>query len=91
MADRARAFFGAGARPFFLVVGFSDPRRAGNPQHGWRSFANDQAYAGIRPIRYAPGEVKVPAWSRRAETALARTRDERRSDKGPALRVSPGV
>jgi N-sulfoglucosamine sulfohydrolase len=62
MADRARAFFGADARPFFLVVGFSDPHRAGNPQHGWRSFANDQPYAGLRPVRYAPDEVKVPAW-----------------------------
>jgi N-sulfoglucosamine sulfohydrolase len=63
MADEARKFFSApDARPFFLVVGFADPHRAGNPQNGWRGFANDGAYAGVQRIRYTPAEVRVPAW-----------------------------
>jgi N-sulfoglucosamine sulfohydrolase len=62
MAARAREFFAGDARPFFLVVGFADPHRAGNPRNGWKGFANDPDYAGVRRIRYAPDDVKVPAW-----------------------------
>ena len=62
MAERAREFFAADARPFFLAVGFSDPHRAGNPQNGWKGFANDQDYAGVQRVRYAPSAITVPAW-----------------------------
>jgi N-sulfoglucosamine sulfohydrolase len=61
MAERAREFFAADARPFFLVVGFSDPHRAGNPHNGWKGFAN-QDYAGVQRVRYAAADLKVPAW-----------------------------
>ena len=61
MAEQARKFFVADARPFFLVVGFSDPHRAGSPQNGWKGFANED-YAGVQRIRYAPDDMKVPAW-----------------------------
>jgi len=62
MARHAAAFFAArDARPFFLVVGYSDPHRAGNPQNGWRGFANDRPYAGVERVRYAPADVIVPA------------------------------
>ena len=62
MAERAREFFASGPHPFFLVVGFSDPHRAGNPQNGWKGFANHPDYAGVQRIRYAPDQVQVPAW-----------------------------
>ncbi len=61
MAEQVRKFFAADARPFFLVVGFSDPHRAGNPRNGWKGFANGD-YAGVRRIRYAPDDMRVPAW-----------------------------
>jgi N-sulfoglucosamine sulfohydrolase len=60
MARRAREFFTADDRPFFLVVGYSDPHRAGEPRSGWGGFANDQDYAGIERITYRPEDVIVP-------------------------------
>jgi N-sulfoglucosamine sulfohydrolase len=56
MARRTAEFLsGAKARPFFLVVGFSDPHRA---QAG---FANARSYANAPKRAYDPASVVVPA------------------------------
>jgi N-sulfoglucosamine sulfohydrolase len=54
MAGTAGEFMAAGGEPFFLVVGFSDPHRAGS------GFANDAKYAGVTPRTYDPASVRVP-------------------------------
>jgi len=54
MAQRARQFFAASDQPFCLVVGFSDPHRAG------AGFANDRTFPEVETIRYRPEEVIVP-------------------------------
>jgi N-sulfoglucosamine sulfohydrolase len=42
-------------RPFFLLVGFHDPHRAG------KSFANDAQYVGVPAVHHAPAAMRVPA------------------------------
>jgi N-sulfoglucosamine sulfohydrolase len=55
MAKKAGAFFNEDrGKPFFLLVGYSDPHRAGS------GFANDQTYPGIKKITYSPSDVTVP-------------------------------
>jgi N-sulfoglucosamine sulfohydrolase len=56
MARRAGQYMAADdKRPFFLVVGFSDPHRAGV------GFDNDREYPGVTRRKYDPATVKVPA------------------------------
>jgi len=55
MAKRAGEFFNENRRkPFFLLVGYSDPHRAG------KGFANDRDYRGVKKITYSPSDVTVP-------------------------------
>lgn len=57
MAESARAFMaGPADRPFFLLVGFTDPHRA------QKGFANDADYRGVSRIRYRPQDIRVPSW-----------------------------
>jgi N-sulfoglucosamine sulfohydrolase len=57
MAEKAREFFAAkDDRPFFLVIGYSDPHRARE------DFANNGDYQGVNRIRYRPQDVRVPAY-----------------------------
>jgi len=56
MAGEARKFIAAnGGRPFFLIVGYSDPHRAE------QNFGNTQAWPGIARETYDPAKVIVPA------------------------------
>jgi N-sulfoglucosamine sulfohydrolase len=56
MAAEAGRFMSAdAARPFFLVVGYSDPHRA--PQN----FGNTQDWPQVKRQRYEPSQVIVPA------------------------------
>jgi len=55
MAEKAREFFAAkDDRPFFLLIGYVDPHRAG------RGFANDQNYRNVQKVSYNPDDVIVP-------------------------------
>ena len=53
-------------RPFFLLVGYSDPHRDDQGPSTLRNvenfsgFANDKTYAGVRPTKYKPEDVRVP-------------------------------
>ncbi len=56
MAKHARAFIRqSGQRPFFLVMGYQDPHRAG------KGFGNEPFAKDPKEVRYDPGKVKVPA------------------------------
>jgi N-sulfoglucosamine sulfohydrolase len=55
MADKAKQFFlDAGDKPFFLVMGYSDPHRSA---HG---FGNENPYPGVTETRYDPKDVLLP-------------------------------
>lgn len=55
MAKRAGEFLNQNRdKPFFLLVGYSDPHRAG------KGFANNRDYPGIKKITYSPSDVTVP-------------------------------
>jgi len=55
MAKRAGEFFNQSReKPLFLLVGYSDPHRAG------KGFANERDYPGIKKITYSPSDVTVP-------------------------------
>ncbi|HEX8523746.1 MAG TPA: sulfatase [Tepidisphaeraceae bacterium] len=41
-------------KPFFLVIGFADPHRAG------RGFAGDKTFQNVRRAEYDPAKIKVP-------------------------------
>ncbi len=57
MAQQARKFIEAcGDREFCLVLGYTDPHRAGKG----KSFANEGKYPGIEQRKFAPKEVTVP-------------------------------
>jgi N-sulfoglucosamine sulfohydrolase len=57
MARQARKFFeDSGTKPFFLVVGFSDPHRTA------KGFGNERRYRGVPETRYDPKDVLVPAF-----------------------------
>jgi N-sulfoglucosamine sulfohydrolase len=55
MADKAKQFFlDAGEKPFFLVIGYSDPHRSA---HG---FGNEVAYPGVTETHYEAKDVLLP-------------------------------
>ena len=55
MAKRAGQFFNQNRdKPFFLLIGYSDPHRA------QKGFANDREYPGVKKIVYSPSDVTVP-------------------------------
>jgi N-sulfoglucosamine sulfohydrolase len=55
IAKAAKQFIDESAeRPFCLVVGFTDPHRAGT------GFANDKTYPGVPEVRYDPRDVQLP-------------------------------
>ncbi len=55
MADKAKQFFqDAGDKPFFLVMGYSDPHRSA---HG---FGNEVSYPGVTETHYDPKDVLLP-------------------------------
>lgn len=67
MADLAAAFFAREKdRPFFLLVGYSDPHREDQGRSAMKNvenfsgFANGKEYRGVEPCRYNPEEVRVP-------------------------------
>jgi N-sulfoglucosamine sulfohydrolase len=54
VAESARNFMKtAGEKPFFLLVGYTDPHR---------DFANKAQYSGIETITYDPADIVVPPW-----------------------------
>jgi N-sulfoglucosamine sulfohydrolase len=56
MAQEAKAFMSkAGAQPFAVVVGFSDPHRAAE------NFGNTREWPSVERVRYDPRKVIVPA------------------------------
>ncbi|MEX0928098.1 MAG: sulfatase [Balneolales bacterium] len=67
MANRAKEFITPADKPFFLLMGASDPHRGGGPDTGLPHepdrFGNAaQGYEGIDPVFYGPDEVIVPSW-----------------------------
>ena len=67
MADKAKQFFDdAGDKPFFLVMGYSDPHRSA---HG---FGNEVSYPGVTETRYDPKDVLLPYFVSDREDARAR-------------------
>lgn len=42
-------------RPFFVTVAYSDPHRAAT------DYGNDREWPGVKPVRYDPAKVHVPA------------------------------
>jgi N-sulfoglucosamine sulfohydrolase len=57
MANKAGDFFNRDRdRPFFLLIGYSDPHRLG------LTFANEPAYPGIEAKTYQPDEVEIPPY-----------------------------
>jgi N-sulfoglucosamine sulfohydrolase len=64
MAEKAKQFFAdAGDKPFFLVMGYSDPHRSA---HG---FGNEKPYSGVKETTYNPKDVLVPNFISDKETA----------------------
>ena len=69
MAEHAAAFFASERdRPFFLLVGYSDPHRedqgmtAMKNVENFSGFANGKKYRDVTPVRYRPEEVEVPGF-----------------------------
>lgn len=57
MAEAAGQFFREkDKRPFFLLIGYSDPHRGDGPG----KFSNHHDYRDIEPVRYSPNDVLVP-------------------------------
>jgi N-sulfoglucosamine sulfohydrolase len=57
MAQQAGEFIqAAGNQPWYLHVGFSDPHRAA------RGFANEQAWPGVKPVKFDPAKLQVPSF-----------------------------
>ena len=55
MGEQSRQFIrDSGDKPFALVVGFSDPHRSA------KGFGNENAYPGVKEVRYRPEDVTVP-------------------------------
>jgi N-sulfoglucosamine sulfohydrolase len=67
MAKKAGEFFNMDkSKPFFLLMGYSDPHRM---PHGWSDmpgienwdgFGNHRDYPGIEPVKYHPDDMPVP-------------------------------
>ncbi|UCE07111.1 MAG: sulfatase-like hydrolase/transferase, partial [bacterium] len=67
MADKAGEFFNKNrGKPFFLLVGYSDPHRSARGMSDMKNvedfsgFGNDGNYPGIEPMKYNPEDVHVP-------------------------------
>ncbi len=57
VAEAARAYFARTSdKPFFLLVGFTDPHRGRN------GFDNDVPYKDVKAVKYDPARVPVPPW-----------------------------
>lgn len=57
LAESAKAFMAQpSSRPFFLLVGYTDPHRAN------KGFDNQNRHRGVRPVKYRPEDIPVPAW-----------------------------
>ncbi|MFP4006688.1 MAG: sulfatase [Spirulinaceae cyanobacterium] len=55
MANKAGEFFNSDpSKPFFLLIGYSDPHRLGE------TFGNEPNYPGVEPKKYQPDEVIIP-------------------------------
>jgi N-sulfoglucosamine sulfohydrolase len=55
IAEAARQFMDeSGDKPFFLLVGFTDPHRAA------KGFANEKQFKGVPAVKYDPKDVIVP-------------------------------
>ncbi|UCE19482.1 MAG: sulfatase [Gemmatimonadota bacterium] len=69
MADKAGEFFNQDKRrPFFLLVGYSDPHRSAQGMtqmkgvENFSGFGNHQKYPGVDPVKYKPDDVHVPSF-----------------------------
>lgn len=67
MAEKAGMFFRQNKeRPFFLLIGYSDPHRSARGMSSMRNvenfsgFGNDRAYPGITPRKFHLSDVVVP-------------------------------
>ncbi|MFQ5865561.1 MAG: sulfatase [bacterium] len=67
MAEKAGEFFNQDKeKPFFLLIGYSDPHRSAQGMSEMRNvenfsgFGNDKNYPGIKPTKYDPADVHVP-------------------------------
>ena len=67
MSELAAEFFGQERdRPFFLLVGYSDPHREDQGAstmknvENFSGFANGKTYRDITPVKYKPEAVRVP-------------------------------
>jgi len=67
IADKADEFFNQEKeKPFFLLVGYSDPHRDAKGMTNMKNvenfsgFANDEKYEGVTPTKYKPEDVHVP-------------------------------
>jgi len=66
IATCAGEFFGQEKeKPFFLLIGYSDPHRDDQGPSSMRNvenfsgFANDKSYPGITPTKYKPEDIPV--------------------------------
>ncbi|WP_423606751.1 sulfatase family protein [Sphingomonas sp. MS122] len=56
MATAAASFIrSTDDRPFFVTVAYSDPHRAAT------DYGNDRPWPGVKPVRYDPAKVRIPA------------------------------
>ncbi len=69
MADKAGEFFSQDKeKPFFLLVGYSDPHRKAPPKSKTKNasslsgFGNDPKYEGLTAQKYDPADVHVPGF-----------------------------
>jgi N-sulfoglucosamine sulfohydrolase len=67
IAEYAGDFFNLDKeKPFFLLVGYSDPHREDQGPtdmknfENFSGFANDKVYRGVTPTKYKPADVHVP-------------------------------
>lgn len=67
LAEKAKSFISGGKKPFFLLVGTSDPHRGGGragelPYRPDRFGNIPSGYDGVEPDLYEPQNVIVPQW-----------------------------
>jgi len=69
IADKSDEFFNQEKeKPFFLLVGYSDPHRDARGMtkmknvENFSGFANDYKYEGVTPTKYKPEDVYVPGF-----------------------------
>jgi N-sulfoglucosamine sulfohydrolase len=61
MAANAKEWIASGKEPFFLYFCPTDPHRGGG-SGGFANLPADDHYPGVKPVRYRPEEISVPAW-----------------------------